>query len=290
MEDRYKELKRAERGAIVSICAYIFVSGLKLAVGYLAKSEALQADGLNNLTDIIGSVTLLIGLKISQVPADKEHRYGHWKAENIASMITSFIMLLVGLQVLTSAVKHILSRQMESPDISAALVGLVSAVIMYAVYFYNLKLSKSVKSPALLAAAKDNRSDAWTSIGTAIAVFAASFNLPWLDTAAAIVIGGLIIKTGIDVFRENAFSLSDGFDDETLDEFKVYVKSIPGVVDVPFIRGRSYGANVFLDIVLTMDPNMTVRDSHHVTETVEHDLKNKFSVYDIDIHVEPAEK
>lgn len=290
MEDRYKELKRAERGAIVSICAYIFVSGLKLAVGYLAKSEALQADGLNNLTDIIGSVTLLIGLKISQVPADKEHRYGHWKAENIASMITSFIMLLVGLQVLTSAVKHILSRQMESPDISAALVGLVSAVIMYAVYFYNLKLSKSVKSPALLAAAKDNRSDAWTSIGTAVAVFAASFNLPWLDAAAAIVIGALIIKTGIDVFRENAFSLSDGFDDETLDEFKTYVKSIPGVVDVPFIRGRSYGANVFLDIVLTMDPNMTVRDSHHVTETVEHDLKNKFSVYDIDIHVEPAEK
>lgn len=99
-KDRYKQLKQAELGAIISIVAYIVVSILKLTIGNLANSEALRADGLNNFTDILASVAVLIGLRISRKPADTEHRYGHWKAENIASLITSFIMLLVGLEVL----------------------------------------------------------------------------------------------------------------------------------------------------------------------------------------------
>lgn len=193
-KDRQQDLKKAETGAILSIVSYIIVTVLKLIVGNFANSKALIADGLNNFTDIIASIVVFIGLRIARKPADKDHTYGHWKAENVVSLITSFIMLLIGLEVLYSSIQAILKNEMQSPDSSAAIVGIISAVIMYGVYLYNKKLSEKVRSSALLAAAKDNRSDAWTSIGTAIAIFAASFNLGWLDSLTAVVVACLILK------------------------------------------------------------------------------------------------
>lgn len=289
-KDRYKQLKQAELGAIISIVAYIVVSILKLTIGNLANSEALRADGLNNFTDILASVAVLIGLRISRKPADTEHRYGHWKAENIASLITSFIMLLVGLEVLYSSILSITDKKMESPDMTAAIVGIVSALIMYGVYLFNKKLATKVNSPGLLAAAKDNLSDAWTSIGTAVAVFAASFNLGWLDSAAAIVVGLLILKTAVDIFRESSFSLSDGFDQQKLERYKQAVNNIPKVQSVKSIKGRTYGSNTYVDITVTMDPNLTVKESHDISDLIEHTLFEQFQVHETDVHVEPVEK
>lgn len=289
VNNRYEQLKKAELGAIISIAAYILVSAMKLIVGNMANSEALRADGLNNFTDILASVAVLIGLRISQKPADAEHRYGHWKAENVASLVTSFIMLLVSLQVLYSSILSVINKKMESPDITAAIVGLVSAVIMYGVYFFNKRLSEEVKSPGLLAAAKDNRSDAWTSIGTAIAVFAASFNLGWLDSVAAIVVALLILKTAIDIFKESVFTLSDGFDQEELDQFNEAIRHIQQVQSVKNIKGRSYGSNIYLDVTVTMRPELTVKESHDVADQIENLLRDKFQVFETDVHVEPSE-
>ncbi|GEL92378.1 cation diffusion facilitator family transporter [Enterococcus villorum] len=285
--DRYKQLKQAELGAIISIVAYIIVSILKLTVGNMANSEALRADGLNNFTDILASVAVLIGLRISRKPADNEHRYGHWKAENIASLVTSFIMLLVGLQVLYSAIMSIADKKMETPDMTAAVVGVLSAILMYGVYSFNKRLAAKVKSPGLLAAAKDNLSDAWTSIGTAVAVFAASFNLGWLDSLAAIIVGLLILKTAIDIFKESSFSLSDGFDQEKLDQYKQIIEEIPEVQSVKSIKGRTYGSNTYVDIMVTMNPNLTVKESHAVSDLIENTLFEKFQVLETDVHVEP---
>ena len=103
-EQKYNDLKLGERGAIVSIIAYICLSFIKLLVGYISDSEALKADGLNNTTDIIASIAVLIGLRLSQRPPDKDHAYGHWKSETIASMVASFIMMVVGIEVFIGAI------------------------------------------------------------------------------------------------------------------------------------------------------------------------------------------
>src|SRR5690606_3463501 len=96
----YTNLRRGERGAWLSIGAYIFLSAIKLAFGIAGSSEALKADGLNHLTDIIASVAVLVGLRISQTPPDDNHHYGHLRAETVASLLASFIMAVIGLQVL----------------------------------------------------------------------------------------------------------------------------------------------------------------------------------------------
>ena len=289
MSERSAELKQAEKGAIISIFAYIILAVFKLGVGSYASSKALSADGLNNFTDTIASVAILVGLRLSRKPADNEHRYGHWKAENVASLLTSLIMFAVGCEVLISAIKSVINKDIQQPEPIAAIVGIVSAVIMYLVYLYNKKLGERYNSSSLTAVAKDNFSDMLTSLGTAIAVFTASFHLSWLDTLTAVIIAFVILKTAIEIFKESAFYLSDGFDRDTLIVYKLEILKIKGIKEVPVLRARNLGANVFLDVTVRMDPNLTVKESHEIVDSMEADLKRKFNIFDIDVHVEPYE-
>lgn len=289
MEERYQELKIAERGAIVSIVAYLALSVAKLFIGNLAGSAALRADGLNNTTDIIASIAVLIGLRLARRPADDDHPYGHWKAETVASMVTSFIMLAVGLEVLYSAITKLIEGESVAPDPIAGYTAIASTFVMIAVYIYNRNLAKKIKSGALMAAAKDNLSDAWTSIGAAIAIFGSAFGMPWLDGLTAVIVALLILKTAIEIFRESAFSLSDGFNEEKLEEYKQAVLAIKGIESVRTIKARNYGANTFVDVVIWTAPEMTVKHSHEITEEVEEMLLENFNVFDTKVHVEPSD-
>ncbi|HFI0702438.1 TPA: cation diffusion facilitator family transporter [Streptococcus suis] len=289
MNQQIQNLKLAERGAIISISAYIILSGIKLAAGHIFHSDALTADAFNNISDIIGNVAVLIGLRMAQKPADTDHKFGHWKMEDLASLITSFIMFVVGFQVLYSTFIKIMSNQPVEIDMTGAIVGIFSAIVMIGVYLYNKSLAKRVHSKALEAAAKDNLSDAVTSIGTSVAIIAAAFNFPIVDKFAAVVITFFILKTAYDIFMESFFTLSDGFDEELLHKYEEDILKLPKVVAVKSQRGRTYGANIYLDIVLEMNPDLSVYESHEITEQVEQLLTLKHGVFDVDIHVEPSD-
>ena len=252
MNQTVSNLKLAERGALLSIGTYIVLSIIKLTAGQLFHSDALRADAFNNISDIIGNIAVLVGLKMAQKPADTDHKFGHWKMEDLASLMTSFIMFVVGFQVLYDTLQKIISNSPVEVDIMGAIVGIFSALVMLAVYFYNNRLAKRVHSKALEAAAKDNLSDAVTSIGTSMAIFAAAFNFPIVDKIAAIIITFFILKTAYDIFMESFFTLSDGFDENLLKKYEEDVLKLPKIVSVNSQRGRTYGANIYLDIVLEM--------------------------------------
>jgi cation diffusion facilitator family transporter len=288
MEDQaYLDLKRGERGAIISIIAYICLSLLKLAVGFIANSEALKADGLNNVTDIVASVAILIGLKLSQRPADDDHPYGHWKAETVASMIASFIMMAVGLKVVFDAISSVYYGVEKSPDLIAAWTGLFCAVVMYFVYRYNEKLAMEINSQSVMAAAKDNLSDAWVSVGAFIGIVGAQFGFLWLDPVAAIIVGFLICKTALDIFRDASHYLTDGFDEKQIESYKTAVNNCYGVKGVKDIKARNYGNNVVVDVVILVNSDLHIRDAHDIATMVEMELIEKYKVYDVIVHVEP---
>ncbi|HFR3774559.1 TPA: cation diffusion facilitator family transporter [Streptococcus suis] len=289
MKQQIQNLKLAERGAIISITAYIALSGIKLAAGHIFHSDALTADAFNNISDIIGNIAVLVGLRMAQKPADTDHKFGHWKMEDLASLITSFIMFVVGFQVLYSTLIKIMSNQVVEIDMTGAIVGIFSALVMVGVYLYNKSLAKKVHSKALEATAKDNLSDAVTSIGTSVAIIAAAFNFPIVDKIAAVIITFFILKTAYDIFMESFFTLSDGFDEELLHKYEEDILKLPKVVAVKSQRGRTYGPNIYLDIVLEMNPDLSVYESHEITEQVEQLLTLKHGVFDVDIHVEPSE-
>lgn len=286
-EQGYLDLRRGERGAIISIIAYIALSSLKLSVGFLANSEALKADGLNNVTDIIASIAVLIGLKLSQRPPDDDHPYGHWKAETVASMVASFIMIAVGIQVIYQAILSIFFGRNGTPDLTSAWTGLFCALVMYFVFRYNKKLASEINSQSVMAAAKDNLSDAWVSVGTFIGIVGAQFNLPWLDPITAIIVGLLICKTGWEIFRDASHHLTDGFDEKQIETYKETIIDCYGVKGVKDIKARNYGNNVVVDIVILVNSTLDIRGAHDIATKVENELINEHNVYDVHVHVEP---
>ncbi|NRT33845.1 cation diffusion facilitator family transporter [Clostridium beijerinckii] len=287
MENSYNNLKIAERGARVSIIAYITLSLLKLGVGFFAQSKALLADGINNTTDIIASVAVLIGLKISRKPADDDHPYGHLRAETIASLIASLIMIAVGLDVLYNAIKSVIFFNPKAPDLVSAAAAIFCAAAIYMVYRYNMRIAVKIKSSGLMAAAKDNLSDAWVSIGTTIGIVASQFGFPWIDPLAAVVVSALILKTGWDIFREATHNLSDGFSREKLDGITKSISQVPGVKQIKNIRARVHGNNILLDLVVGVSSELSLVEGHSITEKIEDKLKKDLDITQVMVHVEP---
>lgn len=277
----------AEFGAWLSIIVYIGFSVLKIIVGYISNSEALMADGLNNTTDIIASVAVLIGLRISKKPADADHTYGHSRAETVASMVASFIMVMVGLQVIFSSIQSFLNETIRAPSMLAAWVSISSAVGMFFVYRFNIRLSKKTGNLALKAMAFDNRSDALVSVGAAIGIFGSVWGLSWLDGATALIVGLIICKTGWDIFKQATHMLTDGFDADELEKYKETVTSIKGVKNVKDIKGRLHGDRIFVDLVIRVNKSMSVYDSHEISEKIETELQTKHHIEQTHVHIEP---
>lgn len=287
VQSKVNDLKLGERGAILSIIAYIFLSALKLVIADMSNSAALRADGMNNATDIVASIAVLIGLKFSQKPADKNHPYGHWKAETIAAMIASFIMMVVGLQVLYEAATSVFSVQQESPDLISAVTAVFSAGVMYLVYRYNRNLGRKINSQAVTAAAKDNLSDAWVSIGAAIGILGSQFGLPWLDPLTAFIVGVLICKTAWDIFKDASLDLTDGYDEEELALYKGAILEISGVKGIKDIKARKYGSNSVVDVVILVNSTLGIQAAHQISDHVEEVLMKEHQVFDVHVHVEP---
>jgi cation diffusion facilitator family transporter len=283
----YEDIKQGEKGALLSIIAYIFLSAVKLTIGHLTGSDALSADGLNNSTDIIASIAVLIGLRISRKPPDKNHRYGHFRAETVAALMASFIMFAVGLQVLYQAVMKFRVPTIEPPDIIAAWTALFCAISIYFVYLYNVRLAKKINSHAMMAAAQDNRSDALVSIGAFVGIIGSQFGLPWLDPLTALIVALIICKTAWDIFRDSSNALTDGFDHEELQTIKQTILETPGVEKIIDIKARIHGNNKLVDVTIAVDHQLNVGESHEITEHIEKRISESHSISYVHIHIEP---
>lgn len=280
-------LKAGEKGAWLSIIAYIFLAITKLIIANIGGSDALRADGLNNSTDVVASIAILVGLKISRKPPDGDHHYGHYRAETIASLFAAFIMMFVGIQVIYDTCRKMLSGSVSQPDLLTAWTAIGAAIIMFFVYRYNLKLSKSIRSSSLHAAAQDNRSDALVSIGAFVGIIGAQFGLFWLDPLAGLVVGIIICKTAWDIFKDSTHTLTDGFDEKQIYKIRSSISKVPEVKKIVEVRGRVYGNQAFIDITILVDPNLNVEESHAITVRIENHLARKHNIGHAHIHIEP---
>ncbi|SFE11754.1 cation diffusion facilitator family transporter [Paenibacillus catalpae] len=287
--NQYEEIKQGEKGALVSIGAYIGLSAIKLGAGYWFASGALVADGFNNLTDIVASAAVLIGLRISQKPPDKDHPYGHFRAETIAALIASFIMATVGLQVIINTVRSLFSEEQTVPSLTSAWVALFAAVCMGIVYVYNRRLANRINNQALHAAAKDNLSDALVSVGAAIGIIGAQFGMPWLDPVAALVVGGIICKTAWEIFYSSTHALTDGFDANELMTLRSTIERTKGVESIKDIKARVHGSNVLIDVIVQVDPGLSLIESHRISDEIEQRMEGKHNIMSVHVHVEPHE-
>ncbi|PTJ05217.1 transporter [Staphylococcus simulans] len=279
-------LQRAQKGAYLSLVTYIVLSIVKYVVGTLYHSAAVRADALNNMTDILVSIAVIVGLKISIKPADRNHPYGHLKSENIASLLVSFIIMFVGVQVMMQNFPRLFLNDYHTPTPITIIVSIVSGFVMLGVSYYNFRLAKQTKSRSLQSSAVDNMSDSIVSLGTGIGLIFTQFGLPIVDIILATILGALIVYTGFSIFREAIFTLSDGFNERDLENYRQDVLEVSDVIAVNSIKGRYHGSSVFVDVTIAVEPDLTLQEAHAICDRVETHMHSK-GVSSVYVHPEP---
>ncbi|MBR7927830.1 cation transporter [Aerococcaceae bacterium zg-ZUI334] len=277
----------AAQGAAIGICVYLILAILKLIAGHYFHSISLHADGLNNLSDIFTSLSVFVGLQLSKKPADDDHHFDHSKFETLASFITAVIMFTIGFEVFTSSISRLITQDYIQTDLKAIYVSLISMIVLSLTRQYIKKMAIKTKSLGLKATVADMRNDLIISIGTLIGAMGTKINLPFLDTVISVIVSLLIIRTAFDIFKESSFVLSDGFDKEELQKYHASIIKHPRVFNVPNLRARLSGNKIYVDVTIEIDGNLSVIESHNITEDIERILSYNYSVYDCDVHVEP---
>lgn len=287
-----KKMERYEEGKKVlwlSILLNFVLTVLKIGVGIIGSSQAILADGIHTLTDVASSIGLIFGLHVAAKPEDKEHPYGHEKAESIATFLLSIILIAVGLNIGYGAIKSLISGTEGVPSIWAVYVAILSIIIKEMQFQLSYRKGKAIKSDALIADAWHHRSDALSSIGALIGVVGARFGFAAADPIAGAMVSLIVIKVGLEIFFKTYNELMDmSIDEEKISEIKTRIKSHGRVESLREIKARKHGSVVYLDVIITVNPDMSVSEGHQIAEDVECIIRaHVCSVKDVMVHVEP---
>ena len=288
---------KAELAAWIGIFGNLALAIMKGIVGFLSNSQALIADAANSASDVASSFAVLIGFRAAKRPPDRDHPYGHGKAESVAAIIVSVLLLLVGFEVARNAVITMFSgNATAAPETFAVWALLVSIIIKEILFRYTFRVGKALKAQALIATAWDHRSDVFASFAALIGVGAALlgkwFNMPWLyyaDPAAGLLVACLVLRMGYQSIKESIHSTLDHvLHADEAKELVYAAQCVKGVISVDDLRAREHGHYVIVDTKISVDPGITVLEGHDIAKAVKHELMNRFShVSDVFVHVNP---
>jgi cation diffusion facilitator family transporter len=290
--DRHERFSSADRVIQVGFWANAMLMTVKLLAGHVGRSEAVFADGLESASDFIAILSSMVALRIGRRPFDDQHPYGHGRAESIAAIIVAFVIFATGGWILYRSISTIIDRSYGTPQGIAVAAAFFTIIAKESLYRYSARVGKHLGSPAILAAAKDHRKDAITSIGTLIGVTGAFFGLSILDPLAAGVTSYFIFHIGYETFMGASHDLMDGRpEDGCMDGIAQLASAVEGVEHVHEIRCRRSGQYLIVDLKLDMDPEMTVKRSHAIATEVKRRIFAGFpAVGDVMIHINPHEE
>lgn len=287
---------KAEMGAWVGIIGNILLAGVKGIAGFLSGSQALIADAFHSASDVAGSFSVLVGLKAAKRPPDKDHPYGHGKAESIAAIIVSVLLLVVGIELAISAFKSIWNGNVVVPEWYALAAIILSIAVKEGMFQYKFRLGKQLSSQALIANAWEHRSDVYSSIaalaGVGAAMIGGKLGISWLlymDPVAGAIVALLVLRMGYRLVLDSIHSTMDHvLHDEDANPLIRAVQSVDGVITVDELRAREHGHYVIVDVKISVNPRLTVAEGHTVAKRVKKHLMQRFiHVADVFVHVNP---
>ena len=278
-------MKNAEGLALrvsrTSIFINLALSAGKLLAGLLAHSGAMVSDAVHSASDVFSTMVVIIGMRAASKDSDREHPYGHERMECVAAIIGREGLL------------KIFSEQTQTLPVPGALAlaaAFVSILVKEGMYWNTRAAAKTVNSPALMADAWHHRSDALSSVSALIGIAGARLGLPVLDPVASLVICLMIMKAAYDIFRDAMEKMVDqSAGAETEERIRQCALRHPGVLSVDLLMSRRFGSRLYIEMEISMDGDLTLRQSHAVAEQVHADVEAAFpEVKHIMIHVNPA--
>lgn len=286
--NRYDETTKV---TLISIMWNIILTLIKILGGVLGRSNAMVADGLHSASDIISSFGVLIGNKIAKTPHDKEHNYGHEKAETLVSFLLSMLLIYVALKISFNGINSLLNLEtVQVPTLLPLVISLISIGIKEYQYRITIKVAKKINSPSLKADAWHHRSDALSSVAAFIGIGGSLLGFKSLDPIATVIVGLFVAKVGFDIFKEATNELMDYSIDEK-DELQIMniADSTEGVLNIGELRTRKHGSMAYVDLTICVNKDLTVLQGHEIANQLEISILEQLQIVKgITVHVEPC--
>ena len=287
--DEYRN-KVGTRASMVAISANCFLTVFNIAVGLMAGSYALVSEGAHTLSDVITSIIAYVGFKIGQKPADKEHPLGHGRAEAISGLLIVVFLAIVAYEIITGAIDKIIHPELITvPSFYASLMAVFGIFTNYFISEYVIRLGKEIRSPAIIADGKHQRTDIYTSVAILISVVIANIGYPIFDPLVGLLIGLLIIKTAYGIGKENIDNIMGKVPSQDLiNRIKRVADSTPNAQGAHNIKVDYLGSYATAYLHVEVDGNMSLNDSHIIAHQVENNiLKTIPEVKSVMVHVCP---
>jgi len=282
----------ASRSTWISVVVNLVLTIAQIVVGVFAKSQALIADGIHSLSDLVADFVVLFANHESKKAADKDHPYGHYRFENAASLILGGLLLAVGLGMLWSAF-----RKLESPEtvqqvhIVALWVACAALVSKELLFRYMLSVAKRVKSSMLIANAWHARSDAASSLVVGAGIVGNLAGYPILDPIAALIVGFMVSRMGWEFGWDALHDLMDrSADDEEVQRIRQTILETPGVLGAHDLRTRKMGDMIVVDAHIEVDASQTVEAGHDIAVNVRQRVLKRHRVLNLMAHVDPSQR
>jgi cation diffusion facilitator family transporter len=286
---RYKDTVRVT--IIGSIVDFLLGVG-KIAVGFISQSQALIADGIHSLSDLVTDFAVLYAAKHSHQEADEEHPYGHGRIETVVTVGLGIALMGVAVGIMIDATNRLFNPDtLFQPGALALSIAIISVFAKEAIYQYTMVIARRYRSNMLKANAWHSRSDAISSIIVMVGIIGSMAGLVYLDSIAAIGVGIMIAKIGWDLAWSSIKELIDtGLDAERVKEIEENILAVDGVTTLHILRTRQIGADALVDVHIQVDPYISVSEAHYISETVRSKLiKEVEEVIDVMVHIDPED-
>jgi len=287
-------VKAAMRASRVAIYCNIILTVFKLFAGIVGNSTAMLADAMHSFSDMYTTFIVMIGIKMANRKADKDHPYGHERFECVAAILLSAVLLFTGVGIGWAGINRMISGNAEEiavPGIIALVAALVTIVVKAVLYKYKRGVAKRINSSALMADAWHHLSDSLSSIGSFLGILGARLGFPMLDPLAAILICLFIIKAAADVFRDAIGKMTDkSCDEKTMGEMEETILAQEGVLNIDSLKTRLFGDRIYVEAEIGVESKETLQSAHSVAQCVHDAIEERFPmVKHCTVHVNPAE-
>ena len=288
---RLELYREAIHAASFGLIVNVLLGTVKLVGGIVGGSFALISDAINSIGDSLTSTVVVFALVFAQRPADREHPYGHTRAEAIAASNVALLIILSALFVGWEAIRRIPILH-DPPPVWTLWIAGANVLIKEGLYRYNIRVGRRIGSTAVVANALDHRSDALCSFAVVIGLGIVRWAGPdyiWADEVSALVVVSLILWSGVKLFRQSASELMDlQASDEFVQQIQAAAESVTDVRNVETLRVRKSGLEYFADIHIEVDANLTVDEGHRIGHRVKDQLMKQFpNLRDVLVHLEP---
>lgn len=282
----------AVRVSTVTLVGNVALTALKLAAGLIAHSGAMLSDAAHSASDIVSTIVVLFGVRISGKESDEEHPYGHERMECVAAICLAALLFLTGLSIGGGALRSVVNGMggtLAPPGVLALAAAMVSILSKELMYRYTRRTALRISSTSLMADAWHHRSDALSSIGSLVGIGGAILGFPIMDPLASLVISALILKVAADIARQAFDQMLDRACPPALQAaLREVVARQEGVLAVDSLTTRQFGARYYVDVAIACDGGRTITEGHDIAHTVHERIEEAFpDVKHCMVHVNP---